>query len=579
MTTQRSRLVRRYPVLQLVSVVLALTGLVLGYAGFHEYLEKDPEFGHGFFDLLYYSCQLFVLDADPLNGAGSLPWALEWARFLAPLATLSALVEAVRLLGADELRRLRLARLRGHSVVCGAGNTAQMLTARLREAGRTVVAVSAVGADDDGVLSVVGDPSSLEALRAAGVARASAVYACADDSGDNVLIAATVRELAQDPDRPLHVHAAIADQDLCCALQARHLMGASRGRVRLDFFNVDVLAARRLAATERIEEHDAATPPPHCLIVGVSPFARALLVELARRWRLRPGTDKLPITWAGTSATAELRRLTDQYGFLSEVCRIEPKEIEETGPAVNALLSAMGSQAQRVYVAGPSDDTSLSIALSAFAAWRVPPGGLVLQLREHGPFGVSLGHDDSALLDDLDGRLSTFGVLDAACRPELLGDDLVEHLARVMHEHYEQAARSNRGESEQTNASVVPWDRLPPGKREDNRKAVVAIGEKLREIDCAIAPRVDPAPPFVLADTEVERLAQMEHRRWLRAHRAEGYVYGPDRDDDARTHPDMKDWAELTEIAREKDRESVRALPVVLATAGFQIIRLVPAGS
>ncbi|MFC8343200.1 RyR domain-containing protein [Streptomyces sp. NPDC057280] len=579
MTTQRSRLVRRVPVLQLVSVVLAVTGLVLGYVGFREYLEEHPEFGHGFFDLLYYSCQLFVLDADPLNGTGSLPWALEWARFLAPLATLSALVEAVRLLGADELRRLRLARLRGHSVVCGAGSAAQMLAARLREAGRTVVVVSAAGTEDDGGLSVAGDPSSLEALRAAGVARASAVYACAEDSGDNVLIAATVRELVQDPTHALHVHAAIGDQDLCSALQARHLMGASRGRVRLDFFNVDVLAARRLAATERIEEHDAATPPPHCLIVGVSPFARALVVELARRWRLRPGTDKLPITWAGASATAELRRLRDQYGFLPEVCRIEPKEIEETGSAVNALLSATGSPAQRVYVAGPSDDTSLSIALSAFEAWRVAPGGLVLQLREPGPFGVSLGHDDSALLDDLDGRLRTFGVLDAACRPDLLGDDLVEHLARVMHEHYEQAARSNRGDSEQTHASVVPWDRLSPPKQEDNRRAAVAIGEKLREIDCAIAPRVDPAPPFVLADTEVERLAKMEHKRWLRAHRAEGYVYGPDRDDDARTHPDMKDWAELTETAREKDREAVRVLPVVLATAGFQIIRLAPAGS
>ncbi|WP_329342218.1 RyR domain-containing protein [Streptomyces sp. NBC_00663] len=578
MTTQRSLLVRRFTALQFVSIALAAAGMVLGWFGFRTYLEGHPEFGHGFFDLLYYSCQLFVLDADPLNGAGSLPWALEVARFLAPLATLSALVEAVRLLGADELRRLRLARLEGHSVVCGAGNTAQMLTARLREAGRTVVAVSAVGADDDGVLSVVGDPSSLEALRAAGVARASAVYACADDSGDNVLIAATVRELVQDPARSLHVHAAIGDQNLCSALQARHLMGASRGRVRLDFFNVDMLAARRLAATERIEEHDAATPPPHCLIVGVSPFARALLVELARRWRLRPGTGLLPITWAGASATAALSRLSDQYEFLPEVCRIEPKDIEETGSAVNALLSATGSQGLRVYIAGPSDDTSLSIALSAFEAWRVPPGGLVLQLREHGPFGVSLGHDDSALLDDLDGRLSTFGVLDAACRPDLLGDDLVEHLARVLHEHYEWAARTRRGESEETNASVVPWDRLPARKQEDNRQAVLAIGEKLRALDCAIAPRLDPAPPFVLEETEVERLARMEHRRWLRARRAEGVVYGPDRDDDARTHPDMKDWDELTEPAREKDREAVRALPVVLATAGFQIIRLAPGG-
>jgi hypothetical protein len=582
MTAQRGadNRVGRLVNLRLAFMAIAGVAVVLGYVGFRTYVAGRPEFGHSPADLLYYSCQLFVLDAEPLDRGGPLPLSLDLARYLAPLATVYALAETVRLLGAGELRRLRMARLRDHRVVCGAGPAAQMLAARLHEAGRAVVVVSDVTGEDDGIRRVTGDPRNPEALRTAGVARAHAVYACGDDSGDNVLIAAAVRELARDSRRPLSVYAAIDDQDLCNALQARHLMGTSQGRTRLDFFNVDVLAARRLAETEHIEATVAAEPP-HCLVVGVSPFARAFLVELARRWRLREGSsERLPVTWAGAGATAALERLSARYEFLPEALRIVARDIPETGPAVDSLLGtggpdALSSRPDRVYICGRTDETSLSVALTALNTWKVPPGCLTVQLRERGPFGMSLGNSDTAMLDDLDGRLVTFGVLDAACRPELLGDDLLERLARAFHDEYV-LARKRDGETSSTNPSMVPWEQLSARKQDSNREAVSHIGVKLRTIGCAIAPRGETPQPFALTDDEIKQLAVLEHRRWVEAQRAAGITHGSVRDEVAGTHPVLVEWHLLSEERREIDRDTVRALPSILAAAGFQIVRLNP---
>ncbi|MEU9451789.1 RyR domain-containing protein [Streptomyces sp. NPDC048277] len=572
---------RPFTVFRLSFAGLAVAAVVLGWAGFRTYLRQRPEFGHDPADLLYYSCQLFVLSATPLDRGGPLPLALDVARYAAPLTTVYALAEAVRILGAGELLRLRMARLRGHCVVCGSGGTARMLAARLRAAGRTVVVVSTAGSDD-GVLSVVGDVRRPETLRRAGVVRAAAVYACDEDYGANVLTAATVRDLVARSAAPPRVHAAVADQELCTALQARHLVGTAQGRVRLDFFDVDVLAARQLAAEaeERPGARDAAAPPG-CLIVGVSPFARALLVELARRWRLREDPpERLPVTWAGDSATDALAALCAQYEFLTEVCRLTPRDMPETGHAVNELLSELRSAdpataPDRVYVCCRPDDASLRTALTAVEAWPTAPGGLTLQLQELGSYGASLGDGDTAMLDDLGGRLRPFGVLDAACRPELLDDDVVERLARAFHEEYV-LARRRHGDSSAANPSMVPWERLAGRLQEDNRAAARHIGPKLRSIDCAIAPRVARERPFAFRDDEILRLAVMEHRRWVAARRREGWTFGPVRDETARTRPDLVEWELLGEPVRDKDRDAVRALPSVLATAGFQIVRLTP---
>jgi len=85
----------------------------------------------------------------------------------------------------------------------------------------------------------------------------------------------------------------------------------------------------------------------------------------------------------------------------------------------------------------------------------------------------------------------------------------------------------------------------------------------LTVIGCSIAPGIRAGSDFEFNDDEVETLAEMEHARWV------GERSG-------RYHPDLVDWEELPESAKDKDRDFVLALPDILADAGWQIIRLIP---
>lgn len=147
---------------------------------------------------------------------------------------------------------------------------------------------------------------------------------------------------------------------------------------------------------------------------------------------------------------------------------------------------------------------------------------------------------EQRLFDDVQGRLAVFGVLDAACDPALLERGaLVEQLARAVHARYlvEYAGSSPAQDSH------VPWEQLDERYRADNRAQAEHIGTKLAEIDAVIVPAAPDLPPFTLAEGpqgDVEKLARMEHDRWMAARKQAGVTYGEERT--ARTHPDMLDW-------------------------------------
>jgi hypothetical protein len=120
---------------------------------------------------------------------------------------------------------------------------------------------------------------------------------------------------------------------------------------------------------------------------------------------------------------------------------------------------------------------------------------------------------------------------------------------------------------------MAHWEGLPEHLKESNRSQVADIGNKLRSINCAVVPTTDAAP-FAFRDDEVDRLARLEHQRWLQERTRQGWRYGSVRDDQRKLHPDLVDWADLSDESAEKDRDAVQNIPRLLRAAGFQILRL-----
>ncbi|MEV4630821.1 RyR domain-containing protein [Micromonospora sp. NPDC049523] len=562
----------RAPTMDVLRVLFALIGVasfVCGYLGLQEHFLnlKPPAPAHPS-DLLYYDLQLFVLGSPPLDDGGPFPPLLNIARFSAPAVTVYAFIEAGRLVFQTELRRLRVRQARNHVIVCGDGLIANTLARRLRAGGDRVVSVpsGAVATEPDTrrVARAARDP---DVLGAAGVGRARALYACTDDSAANTAIAlAAARHGRYGRRSPLSVYAEVADPELCLALQARHLGLAGQPGARVDFFHIDDLAARKLLSQEPPVPVDG--EPPRVVVVGATNFGRAVLVELARRWRLRDPRDDRPVPVALVDEEAGRARdeLTERFPFLSRACRITAYD-----GGLTELLADGGlpMPPDRVFICYDDEQRALKTALTAEQLWHGAPGSVVVRLDRLASLREAFGGSGERLLDDLSGTLRLYGVVRAACDPELIGDDL----ARVIHESYV-AARLRRGERPENAPTLVAWESLTETLRIANRAQAEDFGSKLRELGCVLSPRVGPGEEYTLTEPDITRLAVLEHRRWVAERIAAGWRYGEPRDDDRRLHPALVAWEKLSTEMRERNHDVIAAMPTILADAGFRIVRL-----
>jgi voltage-gated potassium channel Kch len=558
--------IRRDDALRIAFGVAALVALLLGYVGLAEHLRQSPEYQ--VWDVLYYDFQLFVLGSTPLEEHGPFPAPLQVARFIAPVVTVYTIVEGVRVFSTTEFRRLRARKARGHVVVSGDTPLAAALSRRLRSEGRRVVDVRPVATG--GRLVVTGDVRDPAVLRAAGAGRATALYACEVDSAANIATALAAGQLRRSASHPLKVYAHIRDPDLCLSLQARYLGLPQPAGLRLAFFNADDLAARKLFEDEPLSPE--ADRPPRLLIAGDGVFARAVVLEAARHWRQT--TDEaapLPITLVSETAQAAHDELTGRYPFLRLACRFTVHAAD--------LLQLLADRTRRdppsrAFICHEDEEHALKTAMTAKQFWRGRPHTVVVRLDQLAGFRDGLdptGH--GRLFAEASGALRAYGVNDAASDPQLIGEDLVEQLARVIHERY-RAARRQRGDDPQVNRAMVRWEELPDAMRRNNREQAEDIGRKLREIGCSIVPRLGPWDGGGLDEAEIEKLAQMEHERWRRQYAADGWQYAEERDYDRKYHPGLRDWPELSEQMRLRNHDAVREVPMILADAGFQIVRL-----
>lgn len=540
----------------------AAMALVLGYFGLAQYLGLHAPRGTAvqWTDVLYSDLTLFVLQ-PPFPPVGRLPVLLQIARFLAPAMTFLAGVETLRLLAGEQLRRWSAAMAAGHAVVTGDGIIAFELARRLRADYRKVVLIRTADSAPDqarraGLLQVGGDPADAATLRAAGVHRAAVIYACAADSAKNAATALRAREIRAARHRPMTIYAQVRDAEIRTALAARRIGAVGDPGLRLDFFAIEQIAARALLDQYPLVTADG--EPAQVVIAGFGLLGQAVLHEVALR-APAPGR-RVAVTIRDRDADA-LRMFMGGFPVVGRNCALTRTAPDErlaggTGPVL-------------AFVCLPDSDEALRAGLAEAQALAGPSDRVVICSYEPSPFGgVFTG--EQALLDDLSGRLSVFEVDQEACVPDRIKADLIDQIARAMHRLYLREA-SGRGETPAANRAAVPWERLPEGLRDSNRAQAAHIGIKLAEIGCVIVPETGSAPAFRFEDGEIERLAILEHNRWLTERQAQGFVFGPAKE--GREHPDLVPWERLSGIAKEKDRTFVCELPGLLGEAGFQILR------
>lgn len=553
----------RLTAVRVVFGFVMVTAIIAGYVGLRDLILGLPTaergaYGTSFWSLLYYDLQLFVLGSIPLEAIpGPYSWYLNFARFAAPVATVYALGEAGGALFAGKYRAWRIRHSRGHEIVTGSTTAARALVASLRDRQRRRFWLRRRL-----VVQVATEAITPQHLRAAGVRGAARLYACGEDDVDctaNVAVAqlasAYPRFAAVDP---IQIYAQVSDPRLALALRARWLAAPDPDKPRVDFFSVEELAAR--ACLEAADFPSAPGEPLSIMVVGWGPFATALVVEYALRWRLVSGGRRGRIAVRVIEARqADLDYVRDRWDAVRDMCDLSLVDTFE------AALEPDGSLPHRTFVTYADEDRALQTVLMGHELWRGGPRSVVVRVNRIARPEV---------LDTVGGRLRPISVTDVACRPEVIGEDLVERLAQAIHRQYvrERLAVDPNLRTD----SMRDWSELSPDLRAGNHDPARHIGQKLTGIGATASPVTWPRAEFAFTDAEAERLARLEHDRWCAERTRSGWRYGPVRDNDKKTHPSLVPYDELPESEQDKDHQAVRNLVNVLADVGLQIVRLGP---
>lgn len=487
------------------------------------------------------------------------------AAFVSLFLTLTV-IWAVYARGSTALR----ARLRhGHAVICGLGEKGLRSARAFRHQGVKVTCIDLDGgtdAADDmrarGAIVLEGDATQANLLALARADRAThVVCACKEDSV-NARIAAQVARLAGGRRQsPVNVFVHIANPELSALLRAPALGLES---ARLQFFNIYDLWARALVDEAKLGRSGPEEDPPQVIVVGSTWLARSVVVSAAHQWHElnRDGGARIRITLVAPDANASCTALAARYPALTRVAELTSAEHALSSSEPADVVSAVGpivSESVIVYLCLYDDAENLSLALQA--RQQLPEGARVLV-----PVTAWTGELAPLLLDP-SGGIHAVGYSPTPDSFDLLRDSRREAMAREVHKTYRASDRP-RAEADK------PWDALPESLRESNRLQVDSMESLLRALWYELAPLYDwDAPAAQPSDAELETLAELEHLRWCAERRALGWQYGEVWSDGEKTHPDLVEWSQLSDSAREKDRQSVRAWAGILARAGFTLTR------
>lgn len=163
-------------------------------------------------------------------------------------------------------------------------------------------------------------------------------------------------------------------------------------------------------------------------------------------------------------------------------------------------------------------------------------------------------------------------------------EEMLERLAKAAHLAFCDALRARgyvfgpvTNDERRIHSALRPFGELPGDEQEQNRDSARAIPTKLAAVGYVLAPTTGQAAPFAFPREELERLAELEHERWMGAKLAAGWRFAPTTDKTARLDHNLVPWAQLTDADKEKDRVMVREIPALVALAGYRVAKQAPA--
>jgi hypothetical protein len=565
----------------LLQALAGLTALGLGFWGWSIFSPPKNMADHA--NNFFRTVQLMTLNF-PTTFDGRLPWQLQAARLMVPavaaMATLHVIIGAMT-------RPVRIALLphtTDHLVVCGAGQLTEAALIKLAERGVQVIAISPDILDERrdtlegyGLTVIKGDPYESATLAALNLDKAGGVFITGENDLANLNLA--MLAMAQVKKRPaglppLTLGILIDDERLASELDLA-LDGISRRHgVRYHRICPDREGARieleRFAPALTKTDQDQRS---HVLVYGLAGRWQQVLMQAIIASQDHPTLAPLFTLILDEVEAEEVKDwlTTSSDRDMIVEFRIIPADSDIFGDEERAAHWRQENPTPNLAIV--MRDSAEGIA--ALLTLRRPgnPFG-----TEHTPLMVRQATEDRLVAQLLttevkDRDFTRMGVFGGLIRPESVErvlDRKGDRIAIAMHAWYLEAAAGSGAGSP---LALAAWDALPENLRDANRASAAHAPLLFATGGFVLGKAGNEVTPHTLSEDEIERLAQIEHRRWCADRIDRGWRFGELRDDVRKRHPSLRPYEELVESEKEKDRNAVRALIAIHASEGLVLVR------
>lgn len=524
-----------------LAVLLVMIVMSAGFAG----IQKTPFADDGLLSNLYRILGLFFVDGGwTLETGTSTPWELQVARFSAPafslLLILTIFIESFR-------RRLRmvLRKRRGVSIVFGLSDTGIIIAEALHQAEQPVTIVD-IGSDAKNLETAhrLGIPVVLRDMLDArnpvhnDLRYARSLFFTSGSDTINFRAATMASEIAESHgNRECKINVEVRDLKLSVVL-SQDPRFTNKYSHDFAYFDIDDLVAQELlkqfppsryADLLNLEQ-------PHIAIIGWSQFAVRMLRQLALIGPYKPLTRFNVDLYVSPNVE---KAVPEEFARLFNLKII---------PTAEGTSPHFGSTEYSQYFMCDPATASLEGQAHAMRADLLQRGHFL------GPIIYWVGKPDEPLFVNAVEALQhtswpdgVFGISFSNHSFDILGliDKNQQAIALQSFQAYSNFAKSR---------SPYTWHELSNEKRHSTLLQLQSWGTKLEAVGLSFANRASqPAPE--LSDADLELLEAMEHERWRAERVLSGWKYGPRRSDQAKIHPDLVEWADLSAEASQFNSE------------------------
>ena len=516
-----------------------------------------------------------VFGGDPIGPSlepEDMPWELLAAKVLTTIILLYGGFKIIQKIFSEQYTLLRASFRRNHHVVVGVSTKGRNLLHSLKvDNGRKGIAIERKSIHTNlpsvrkqGHTVIIGNAEDARILLEAGIKRASHLILFLENQQMVVEIIGTVQRIyAKSGSRnPIRCYAHLRNPRLIDLVRNSGLQ-LTNGGIDLHFFNLHKIVARRFF--EHVLDDFTTFDTPNIedikqlIIIGYGDFAKALVLQALRVFHVST-EHRLQIDIYSEHSERDRILFNEHYPKAHKIFPVNFHDFH--GPLLPLIeqqeLARLDRQTLLV-VCNDDDQTNLNLAFEMLNRTDSLSFSIyTLNVEGKGLRSLMQNTEETE-------RICFFGEADETYSMDTITGERQDILARAIHDDYQ---RKIKGVASESDDYTSDWPSLPEDAKDANRAQADHIPYKLLLTEKHI--KALSGKDLMFSPGEVERLAAIEHNRWMAHRYLSGWDYGETRDDTLKLHPSLVPWEALSEGEKQKDRDTVLRIKDLIIPGTFR---------